>query len=132
MNINELEELANTVSNWSNCDEAWLDTSEDTPAAVFGSIDEDGETYPVAIVDCEQYFAASDSLKLAKFYAATNPSAISELIAAYRGAIAALDDAFYFLERHSNRWDGINGKHPNEVADAARAALATAKRLGVE
>ena len=80
MNINELEELANTVSNWSNCDEAWLDCSEDVQAAVVGSIDEDGNEYSVTTVDCEQYYAASDSLKLAKFYAAANPSAIIKLI----------------------------------------------------
>jgi hypothetical protein len=28
------------------------------------------------------------------------------------------------MERHSNRWDGVNGKHPAEVMEAARAALA--------
>ena len=35
----------------------------------------------------------------------------------------ALIDTLDFLERHSNRWDGINGKHPQIVADSARAAL---------
>jgi hypothetical protein len=35
----------------------------------------------------------------------------------------ALLDALDFLERHSNRWDGVNGKHPHEVVEAARAAL---------
>lgn len=37
----------------------------------------------------------------------------------------SLYDTLYFLERHSNRWDGVNGKHPNDVAEAAREALAT-------
>ncbi len=37
---------------------------------------------------------------------------------------AALVDTTYFLERNSNRWDGINGKHPHEVVEAARDALA--------
>lgn len=37
----------------------------------------------------------------------------------------ALGDTLYFLERHSNRWDGINGKHPNEVACAARSSLSS-------
>lgn len=36
---------------------------------------------------------------------------------------AALVDALDFLERHSNRWDGVNGKHPQLVVEAARAAL---------
>jgi len=36
-----------------------------------------------------------------------------------------LEDTFYFLERHSNRWDGVNGKHPNDVAESAREALST-------
>lgn len=36
----------------------------------------------------------------------------------------ALKDTLYFLERHSNRWDGVNGKHPQLVVEAAKAALA--------
>ena len=39
--------------------------------------------------------------------------------------LEALADTLYFLERHSNRWDGINGKHPNEVACTARYALSS-------
>ena len=35
----------------------------------------------------------------------------------------SLADTLYFLERHSNRWDGINGKHPYEVVETARALL---------
>ena len=35
----------------------------------------------------------------------------------------ALIDTAYFLEQHSNRWDGIKGKHPNDVVEAARNAL---------
>lgn len=29
----------------------------------------------------------------------------------------ALTDTLDFLERHSNRWDGVNGKHPFTVVD---------------
>lgn len=36
----------------------------------------------------------------------------------------ALVDTTDFLEHHSNRLDGINGKHPNDVAEVAREALA--------
>lgn len=38
----------------------------------------------------------------------------------------ALLDTLDFLERHSNRWDGVNGKHPQTVVTAARAAIAKA------
>ena len=76
----ELRRLAQAVIEWSNCNQAWLDQSEDAPAAVVGHIDEDGTTYPVATIDCDQYYAASQSLPLAKFYAAASPAAISELL----------------------------------------------------
>lgn len=36
----------------------------------------------------------------------------------------ALEDANDFVERYSNRWDGINGKHPYTVVEASRQALA--------
>lgn len=39
---------------------------------------------------------------------------------------AALVDTLDFVERHSNRWDGVNGKHPMAVVTAAREALALA------
>ena len=80
IDINELRALTQAVSGWSNCNHAWLDTSEDVAAAVVGHIDESGETYPVATIDCDQYYAAHQSLPLAKFYAAANPAAISELL----------------------------------------------------
>ena len=35
----------------------------------------------------------------------------------------SLTDTLYFLERHSNRWDGVNGKHPHTVVEEARALL---------
>ena len=54
-------------------------------------------------------------------------SALREIKAGYEAQIKvlrdALEDTFYFLERHSNRWDGVNGKHPNDVAESAREAL---------
>lgn len=80
IDVNELGRLAQAVSGWSNCNQAWLDQSEDAPAAVVGHIDEDGNTYPVATIDCDQYYAGHQSLPLAKFYAAVNPAAVSELL----------------------------------------------------
>ena len=80
IDTNELRRLTQAVSGWSNCNQVWLDQSEDVPAAVVGHIDEDGNTYPIATIDCDQYYAAHQSLPLAKFYAAANPAAISELL----------------------------------------------------
>lgn len=80
IDINELRRLTQAVIGWSNCNQSWLDQSEDVPAAVVGHIDEDGNTYPIATIDCDQYYAANQSLPLAKFYAAANPAAVSGLI----------------------------------------------------
>ena len=80
MDVQKLKEAAGAVLGWSNCDKAWLDTSEDESAAVFGHIDEDGNTYPVATIDCDQYYQGQDSLKLARFYAAANPAKVLDLI----------------------------------------------------
>lgn len=80
MDMQKLKEAASAVLGWSSCDKAWLDTSEDESAAVFGHIDEDGNTYPVATIDCDQYYQGQDSLKLARFYAAANPAKVLYLI----------------------------------------------------
>jgi hypothetical protein len=36
---------------------------------------------------------------------------------------ASLADTLDFVEHHSNRWDGVNGKHPSEVVESARKLL---------
>ena len=41
--------------------------------------------------------------------------------------LVALIDTLDFVERHSNRWDGENGKHPATVVENARKAIANAK-----
>ena len=38
---------------------------------------------------------------------------------------AALKDTLDFFERHSNRYDEVNGKHPQTIVEEARAALST-------
>ena len=81
LNLQELKDLADAVHPWSNCNQAWLDHSEDESAAVVGHIDEDGNTYPVATIDCDQYACGEDSIKLARFYAAVTPATVSRLIA---------------------------------------------------
>ena len=47
-----------------------------------------------------------------------------ELAAQNQALRDSLVDTLYFLERNSNRWDGINGKHPFNIVESARAALA--------
>lgn len=81
MDMQKLKTLAQDVTGWSNCSQAWLDSSEDEPAAVVGHIDDDGNEYAVATVDCDQYYAGDDSIKLARFYAAANPDTVLRLIA---------------------------------------------------
>jgi len=76
----ELKALAEGAKGWSNCNQAWLDTSEDTACATVGHITEDGETYPLAVIDCEQYYSG-DSLLVAKYYAAANPASVLALLA---------------------------------------------------
>lgn len=79
----ELKRLAEEVKGWSSCNIAWSITDDNDPeylTAAVGAIGEDGGKYPVAVVDCENYFAGSDSPKLASYYAAANPNAILELI----------------------------------------------------
>ena len=80
IDINKLRRLVQAVSGWGNCNQAWLDQSEDIPAVVVGHIGEDGETYPVVTIDCDQYSAAGQSLPLGKFYAAANPAVINEIL----------------------------------------------------
>ena len=95
MNINELEQLAKaaTPGPWK------LSATEYIVAA---------EKYIVA-VDCKP--------KDSRYIATANPSAIRELIAAYREAVAAICNT-------------LNGADTSRRD--CRAALATAKRLGVE
>ena len=81
MDIKALKALAHGVTGWRNCDQAWEEADEDGyRTAVVGAISEDDEKYPVITVDCAQYYADDDSLKVAKFIAAANPAAILELI----------------------------------------------------
>jgi len=79
IDIKAIKAAADRVKGWSNCDKAWLDTSEDESAAMFGAICEEGVRYPVATVDCDQYMLGEDSLPLAKFYATANPATVIAL-----------------------------------------------------
>ena len=110
IDINELRALTQAVSGWSNCNHAWLDTSEDVAAAVVGHIDESGETYPVATIDCDQYYAAHQSLPLAKFYAAANPAAISELLDRLEAAEKSDAESIAMYRKARDERDALRAK----------------------
>jgi hypothetical protein len=93
IDIDKIEAAAKAVKGWSNCNQAWLDTSEDEPAAVVGHISDEGETYPVAVVDCDFYLQGQDSLPLAKFYATANPATVLEMVSMIRERDAVLRQA---------------------------------------
>lgn len=102
-NLQTLKVQAESLIGWKNIKDAWLDTSEDSACAVVGHIGDDGELYPVAVVDCDQYDQPLDSMKLAKFYASVNPKAILELIVAYedlRSQVERSKSIFDFLASH--------------------------------
>lgn len=99
----ELRKLAEAVLGWKNCNQAWLDTSEDESTAVVGHITEDGKTHPVAVIDCGQYYAGQDSLPLAKLYAAANPSAILRLL-----------DYIEALDKDARRYQYLRSRDPRE------------------
>ena len=108
MELEKLKALAADVTQWSNCNQAWLDQSEDDPAAVVGHINDDGETYPVATIDCDQYYAGHDSLKLAKFYAAASPDTVLKLVRAVEVHGAERDHAKACYERAVRILTGIH------------------------
>lgn len=122
MDLQELKSLADAVHGWSNCNQAWLDHVEDEAAAVVGHIDEDGNTYPVATIDCDQYACGGDSIKLARFYAAANPATVSRLL--------ALIDAGSGVENKSAKSDTMGQAAPPIAwaSEALRDAAAERRR----
>jgi len=82
MNIDELKKAAEAVAGWGNCTDAWetIDDCEYKTATV-GHISDDDEKYPVIEIDCAQYYADHDSIKLAQFIALANPATILYLLA---------------------------------------------------
>lgn len=114
MNINELEELA----------------KEATPHV--GKVcDYMHEHYlregHVDFENADLFIASERPNEDSAYYAAANPSAISELIAAYKGAIAVL----VFANKELKEWNSCSsGEDFNSLQ--INKALATAKRLGID
>lgn len=112
-----LRALCEEVKQWGNCNQAWLDQSEDVPAAVVGHIDEDGNAYPVVLIDCDQYYAAQDSIKLARHYAALNPAevrAMLDLMGKMRDAMRTVIKATH---SHIDGRDLLAELHPRHMMD---------------
>lgn len=62
---------------WEKTTDAW----EGEAVAFVGHINHDTESsYPVMVIDTEQYDQPEDAIKLAQFYAAANPVKVFELI----------------------------------------------------
>lgn len=136
MNVNELEQLAKaaTPGPWIGAGPSFGDAMPKFINEVLvDRPDEEDDSYEI----CRSPFCFEDGASNdLRYIAAANPSAISELISAYRESVAALKETTFALE---HRWEVIaNRAAPvmEGVIDAAHTtgiqALNTAKRLGVE
>ncbi|MDY7559939.1 hypothetical protein QN366_04945 [Pseudomonas sp. CCC3.2] len=80
----KLKELAAATEGWQKLFDCWPEQSEDGDLDVnwfVGSVNEDGEKYPVLEVNTDQYDAPEGAGRLARFYAAANPAVVLGLIA---------------------------------------------------
>ena len=117
MNIEELKRLAAPLVKWG-ADSAW---GNPDGTATVGYIDEDDNHDPIATVDVTIYDGFEDeSLGIAQFIAAANPTAILELIRQRDELLAALKA----LDR--------GGRDPHCIGvlhglDLARTAIAKAE-----
>ena len=122
MNINELEQLAKaaTPGPWHSPGLGEVHDDNNNCVIVDVCWREEGEFIENSVGNGTQLDA--------DYIAAANPSAIIELIAAYREAVAALV--------HIQRCIPINGfaqiHHESQTWEQIDASLDTAKRLGVE
>jgi hypothetical protein len=80
----KLKELAEATKGWDNLKSCWPEETEDGDLEVnwfVGAVTEDDDKYPVLEVNTAQYDALEDAGRLARYYAAANPSAVLALIA---------------------------------------------------
>lgn len=124
MNIEELKQKALKCYGWSNASSAWLHESGDG-SAVVGNIDDSNDPAirnPVSVVDVAQYDGfQDDSIELAQFYAAANPTAILELIRQRDELLVALVSLTAVARRYLPDYD----EHP--VVQKADAAITKAE-----
>ncbi|MEA9994560.1 MULTISPECIES: hypothetical protein [unclassified Pseudomonas] len=80
----KLKELAAATEGWQKLFDCWPERSEDGDLDMnwfVGSVNEDGEKYPVLEVNTDQYDAPEGAGRLARFYAAANPAVVLGLLA---------------------------------------------------
>lgn len=81
------------VTGWGNVNTCWI-TGEDDDGNeglnIVGAVIED-EMYPVLEIDTAQYFAEAEGPKLAEYYAACNPAAMTALLAHIDAQAAEVD-----------------------------------------
>ena len=112
MNIEELKRLAAPLVKWG-ADSAW---GNPDGTATVGYIDEDDNHDPIATVDVTIYDGFEDeSLGIAQFIAAANPSAILELIQQRDELLAALKDARELVDD----WGAYASNYMQEKHDLA-------------
>ncbi len=93
MDIETLQALADRNQGWANCNQCW--PMDGAPPGVFhvGTIDEDGNRYPLLMIDTEQYYAEEQGADLANYYATFNPGTVAELLRRLRAAETARIEA---------------------------------------
>ena len=112
MNIEELKRLAAPLVKWG-ADSAW---GNPDGTATVGYIDEDDNHDPIATVDVTIYDGFEDeSLGIAQFIAAANPTAILELIQQRDELLVALKDARELVDD----WGAYASNYMQEKHDLA-------------
>jgi hypothetical protein len=127
--IQQLKTLAESCKGWDNLDKCSKSEGSDEDWSV-GACDEDGNFFPVMTIDTDQYDQSGDSVKLAQYYAAANPSAVLELIAEierWRKLFAWTDDgankvtiSFAPLCAHMDERDQLKAENEALRKDAER------------
>lgn len=133
MNAEELKQKALKCYGWRNASSAWFHESGDG-SAVVGNIDDSHEPafrHPVAVVDVTQYDGfQDDSIELAQFYAAANPTTILALIAERDEAVRIALDAATSLETiHVRSYsDDSYLNHPDQMRAYAGARAGVVRK----
>jgi len=77
----QLREMAEDVAHWGiSIADAWPSDPDFNDSWAAGTIDEDGNKFPVIEVDVDQYDAPGDSEKLARFFTAASPATVLILL----------------------------------------------------
>ena len=111
MNTTELKALAEKATGWKLDATMQTDDDRDEGIAFVGAINDEGIFSDVARIDTGLYYQPDKAIEVANFYAAANPAAILELIAAHedaQGEIRALRATEAGLRERVKELDGKN------------------------